>query len=144
MIIDKIENLGKYTHLSMVKQFLDEHPEPLENGKYIINDGCFVTAMEYETKDDAGLFEGHKKYIDLQMLISGSECIRVQTKSNCVLAVEYDTLKEAAFYTSEQYMNCYLDGSNFVLLTPDDLHNPGIMVNGKSEKVKKYVFKIAI
>ena len=144
MIIDKIKNLGNYAHLSAVKKFLDEHPEPLENGKYVINDGCFVNVMEYETREDNGLYEGHEKYIDLQMLISGEECIRVQNITDCAIAIEYDAQKDAAFYKSEQYMNCYLDGSNFVLLEPEDLHNPCLTVNNKSIRVKKYVFKIAI
>ena len=144
MITDKIKNLGNYAHLYAVKQFLDAHPDPLENGKYIIDDRCFLNVMEYETKEDKGLYEGHKKYIDLQMLISGEECIRVQNIADCTIAVEYDAQKDAAFYTAEHYMNCYLDGSNFVYLTPEDLHNCCVAENGKSVKVKKYVFKIAI
>ena len=144
MIIDKIKNLGKYAHLSVVKQFLDEHPEPLENGKYVINDCCFVNVSEYETKEDKGIYEGHERYNDLQMLISGNECIKIQHISDCRISTEYNEQKDVAFYTSEQYMNCYLDGSNFALLEPEDLHNPCLMIGDKPEKVKKYVFKILV
>ena len=142
MITDKIKNLGNYTQLAKVKSFLDSHPEPLENGKYIIDDSCFVNVMEYETRDDGGLYEGHEKYIDLQMLISGEECVRVQNIADCTITVAYDPEKDAAFYSSEKYMNYYLNGSNFILLEPEDLHNPCLKVNGRSVKVKKYVFKI--
>ena len=144
MIIDKIKNLGNYAQLSVVKQFLDEHPEPLENGKYVINDACFVNVMEYETREDKGLYEGHERYIDVQMLISGNECIRIQNRRDCRISVEYNDEKDAAFYTADQYMNCYLDGSNFAFLEPEDLHNPCLMVGDKPEAVKKYVFKVKI
>ena len=144
MIIDKIANLDRYTHLAKIKSFLDAHPKPLENGKYIIDDNCFVNVMEYETKEDTGLYEGHKQYIDLQMLISGEECIKVQNIRNCALTTEYDESKDAAFFKAEHCMNCYLDGSNFALLTPEDLHNCCVAQSGNSVKVKKYVFKIAV
>ncbi|MBQ8429634.1 MAG: YhcH/YjgK/YiaL family protein [Clostridia bacterium] len=93
-------------------------------------------------KDDEDLFEGHKRYIDLQMLISGQECIHVQNKRDCRLVEAYNEEKDVAFYHADTWMNCYLDGGNFILLTPNDLHNPSLKVRDKSA-VKKYVFKIA-
>ena len=144
MITDKLVNMGNYRQLDAVKAFLDGHPTPLENGRYVLNDDCFLNVMEYETREDTGIFEGHRKYIDLQMLICGSELVRVQNIADCALSVEHDDEKDAAFYTAKGAMNYYLDDSNFILLEPEDLHDPCITVGSSPVHVKKYVFKISV
>lgn len=144
MIVDMIEKMGNYKHLSKIKAFLDVHQNHvLENGKYILDENCYLVVSEYETKENECLFEGHRKYIDLQMLISGQECIQVQNKQDCRLVEEYDEERDVAFYCATNWMNFYLDGSNFILLTPADLHNPSLKIQEKC-KVKKYVFKIMV
>lgn len=142
MIIDKIINLSNYKHLEKVDQFLKRHTNILDNGKYIVDENCYLVVSEYKPKEDEGVFEGHQKYIDIQMLMVGEECVQVQTKNDCELVQEYDEQQDVAFYRAVHYMNCYLDGSNFILLTPNDLHNPSLCVGGNKVKVKKYVFKI--
>ena len=62
MIYDKLENLAKYPSLIRVKKFLDEQNGTiLNNGKYEIDESCYVAVSEYETgagKD----FEAHRVY----------------------------------------------------------------------------------
>ena len=50
MIYDTLENLSKYPSLAGVKKFLDEqNGKVLENGKYEIDENCYVAVSEYET-----------------------------------------------------------------------------------------------
>ena len=142
MIYDKLENLEKYPSLAKVKNFLDkQNGKILQNGKYEIDDNCYVAVSEYNTVESAGLFEGHLKYIDLQVIIDGEEYVHVQEKCKCKLQQVYDEVKDAAFYKADEYHNFYLGKGFFVVFDKNDLHRPCISVNGE-KKVKKYVFKL--
>ena len=50
----------------------------VENGKYPLEGGAYAVVSEYVTKaiEDAK-FEAHKKFIDVQLILSGKEIIGV-------------------------------------------------------------------
>ncbi len=141
-IIDKIENLHNYSEFKIVKEFLRKNKNRiLENGKYIINDECYLVVSEYNTYEPNGLFEGHLKYLDLQFIVEGEEYVHVQEKAKCELEQDYDSEKDAAFYKASIWHTLYLGKGFFAVFDADDLHRPCISVN-QVNKVKKYVFKI--
>ena len=77
MIADRIENLGKYesyeSELGAVRAFLLENdPETLAPGRYEINGNVFVNVVAY-APGEAGGFEAHREYSDLQYVVSGDE-----------------------------------------------------------------------
>ena len=74
MIADRIENLGKYEsyepELGAVRAFLLENdPETLAPGRYEINGNVFVNVVAY-APGEAGGFEVHREYSDLQYVVS--------------------------------------------------------------------------
>ena len=81
MIIDKIENAHIYTSISeWNKQIIRVYQRQLilrtlPAGKYPIDgDNIFALVSEYKTKSEAeGKLEAHRKYIDVQYVISGEE-----------------------------------------------------------------------
>ena len=141
MIYDKLENLEKYPSLAKVKNFLDkQNGKILQNGKYEIDENCYVAVSEYETgagKD----FEAHREYIDVQIVLSGREHIFVQNIQQGNPTTEYDEQKDIIFYNANDATAYVLDGRNFLVLDVDDLHKPCVAID-ESMKVKKYVFKI--
>lgn len=141
MIFDTLENLGKYPSLSRVKNFLDEqNGKVLENGKYEIDEDCYVSILEYETgvgKD----FESHREYIDVQIVLRGREYIFVQDIHQGTLITNYNKENDVVFYTVNDAKAYVLDGNNFIVLDVDDLHKACVAID-ESIKVKKYVFKI--
>jgi YhcH/YjgK/YiaL family protein len=141
MIYDKIENMGKYPLLEKVEAFLNEHKgQILENGKYILDENCYLAVSEYETgagKDH----EAHREYIDVQMLLKGREYIFVQDIQKGTPATEYNEQKDIIFYKAENGVAYELNDGNFLVLDTNDLHKPCVMIE-QPEKVKKYVFKI--
>lgn len=142
VIVDKVENLRNYPKYKKIERFLDKNKNDiLENGKYIIDDNCFVVVSEYHTKEPDGLFEGHLKYIDLQVIVAGEEYVHVQEKCKCELKKVYNEENDAAFYAADNWHNFYLGKGFFAIFDENDLHRPCIFVNAKI-KVKKYVFKI--
>ena len=48
--------------------------ENMSDGKYNISENIYANIQSYETKDNA-LYEAHRKYIDIQYMISGEEFI---------------------------------------------------------------------
>ena len=141
MIYDKIENMKNYPMLEKVANFLKaQNGKILENGKYDIDEDCYVAVMEYDTSEGKD-FEAHKKYIDVQMLLCGKENIFVQDLSKGTPVTEYNETKDIIFYRADDFKTYALNEENFLLLDTEDLHKPCVAID-KPIHVKKYVFKI--
>ncbi len=142
VVIDKVENLINYPKYKKIASFLLQNKNLiLENGKYALDENCYVVVSEYNTVEPTGLFEGHLKYVDLQVIVCGEECVHVQEKHKCELEKPYDELKDAAFYKAETWHTYYLGKGFFVVFDEEDLHRPCVSVT-ETKRVKKYVFKI--
>ncbi|MFN3667553.1 MAG: YhcH/YjgK/YiaL family protein, partial [Sediminibacterium sp.] len=80
MVIDQLSNAARYYGLGTLIEkallFL-QHTDlnTLENGKHELEgDALFAIVQEYDTKDPAQeKLESHKKYIDVQFVVSGTE-----------------------------------------------------------------------
>jgi YhcH/YjgK/YiaL family protein len=149
MIFDKIENAALYENISplLKKAFTyikQTDFSKLENGKHIIEeDNLFAIVQEYETKNDADCkLEAHKKYIDVQYIISGEEHIGVTPLINQKPCKEYDAENDYALYDDVSSFIKIIQ-TQFAVLFPDDLHKPGIKIN-VSGKVKKVVMKVRV
>ncbi len=83
--------------------------------------------------------EVHDSYIDVHILIEGSETIGLRDRSKCSGEVaKYDGDKDIAFMEEEPENFINLAPGNFVILFPHDAHAPLI---GEG-KIKKAVIKI--
>lgn len=141
MIYDTLENLCNYSEFSQIEDFLKKHEgEILPNGKYVINENCYVVASEYET-GEGSLFEAHRKYMDVQILALGREYVYVQNIRQGKIVNEYDSEKDFALYFANEAKPYLLDGTCFLALDAEDLHKPGVSVE-QPTAVKKYVFKL--
>jgi biofilm protein TabA len=148
MIIDKLSNSNRYALLSpRIKQAFDYlHQAELDTisaGKYEI-DGKNLYAMvqEYSTKPrEAGHWEAHRKYIDLQCMVAGTEQVGFALIDR-LEAGEYDPGKDFLPLKGKGDM-VRLESGNFMLLFPEDAHMPGLVID-TPRPVKKVVVKIAI
>lgn len=121
--------------------------EDVENGRYDFSDGVFVNVMTYETKrrSDA-FFEAHKKYIDIQIILSGREIIAVEPvdtmhKYECVQPFgDGDT---ELYAVNSECVDYVLNEGDFVILYPEDAHMPSVCIE-KPETVKKAVVKVPV
>lgn len=123
--------------------FLKNHNmDSLPAGKYII-DGTNVvaTVTEGPTKDfDKTNWESHRKFIDLQCVISGEEKLGVYPVAKATVTKEYDEKSDAANYSAEG--NYYIAGSHtFFIFFPADAHRPNITPGGNKVE-KKMVIKV--
>ncbi len=146
MITDKLENIQNYTDLpKVVLDFIKSLNIGIQLGKQILSEDVYVNIEEYSTKlvSDAK-FETHKEYIDIQILLKGSEEIYYADNKELNVDVPYDTSRDIAFYSDRvaEYPKFRLDGTNFIILYPPEAHAPQVSIDEKPQKVKKVVVKI--
>src|SRR6185312_12262794 len=105
MIFDKIENSAIYESISpLIKKAFEYLKQTdfsgMENGKHEVDgDNLFAIFQEYNTKNDADAkLEAHRKYIDVQYVISGEELIGVRPLINQAPCKEYDAENDYALY----------------------------------------------
>lgn len=152
MIFDKMDNIADYYEelplLKKVGAFVDAfNKNKCEDGSYEIDgDRVFAMIQSYRTKQQTPemMFEAHKKYIDLQYIVSGMEKIRWAKLDKVELAEEkYSSGGDIAFYKGEAAYDFTLTKGTFLLLYPEDAHMPGLSAD-KDVAVRKIVFKILV
>lgn len=104
----------------------------------------FVAVSEYNSKDlNETKYESHKKYIDIQYVISGTEKMGLTRLDEVQLDGNYDEEKDLAFYVSDKGEYHTATPGNFLVFFPDDVHRPSVKA-GESVLVKKAVVKLLI
>jgi YhcH/YjgK/YiaL family protein len=152
MIIDTLKNAALYAGLgekfAAGFAFLSRAvAEDLAPGKYEIDgDAIYASVQEYETFPVEGrVFEGHKRYIDLQFIAKGKERMEILDIARAKEIKPYDEGIEAALFTeSETPTTAIFREGDFAIFFPHDLHRPGLRADGEACAVKKIVVKIEI
>jgi YhcH/YjgK/YiaL family protein len=111
----------------------------------IDGDNLFALVSEYTTKNEEDAkFEAHRKYVDIQYVISGSEQMSIApvSKKGEVLT-PYDDTKDLEFMTVTESSHYVATPERFFLFFPSDLHRPSVKV-GENAQVKKVVIKVKL
>ena len=85
----------------------------------------------------------HREYLDLQMVVRGTETFLFQAIDLGEPAIPYDKKKDVEFYTAPYHSSVVLDETNFALVFPNDLHVGNVTIEEESN-VKKLVFKLKV
>ena len=114
-------------------------------GKYELEGGAYVSVQEYTTKARSeAKYEAHKKFIDIQLILSGRELIAVTPIEKMEIKDEYNEAKDVMFFQHNDECTDYvLEVGDFLILYPQDVHMPGVCVNEKSS-VRKIVVKVPV
>jgi YhcH/YjgK/YiaL family protein len=148
MVIDCIKNSFLYYELSPLLTVAFDYIRStglssIAAGRYDI-DGCnlYTIVNEYTTKPKLrGKWEAHRRYIDLQYIIRGTERIGYGPITR-MKPGPYDPEKDCLFLEGTGDFLTLREG-DFMVLWPGDAHMPGIEADGP-EPVKKAVFKILV
>ena len=119
----------------------------LENGRHDINDQIYMNVMEPETAEPSSKkAELHHEYLDVQVLIRGTENIEVGT--NYPDLSKYESYNEADDYQLcagiDDKFTITMKPKMFAVFYPYEPHKPCCVVNGKTEKIKKLVVKVPV
>ena len=134
MIIDKLENAHKYPQIPL--DALKKAISGLELGRHELSDSIYINVEEYTTKTE-NRFEIHKKYADIQILLEGKERLDYGYSK----PAQYNEDRDFAFFDTDVVSSIVLDGTNFVMLFPEEAHRPQMAINSPA-KVKKAVIKV--
>lgn len=151
MIADSIENSSRYNFgpaWDTAFNFLKTLSPESETGRRIIQgDDLFAGIDCYDTKArEAAKLETHRKYIDIQVLLSGTEVIEIFPKHELSVSEPYDLSRDAEFYQvpPKAHAKVTLKPGQFLVFFPDDAHMPCLMAGDSPEPVKKVVVKVAV
>jgi biofilm protein TabA len=116
----------------------------LSRGNHVIDgDNVYAIVTEAPSKDlDKTVFESHKKYIDLQLVITGEENMSKAPLNSVTVSKAYDQRTDMANYTGDGKIYTVPAGT-FMLFFPADAHRPNITPGG-NKTVKKVVIKIKV
>lgn len=142
MILDVLENAHRYLALNrgFAKAFeflLRPDLKELSVGKYEI-DGDRVYAMVSKEpgrrKEDAQL-ETHRKYIDIQLVLAGTDTMGWRPGSSCnQLAKDYDQNSDIQFFADKPDAWLPVESGAFAVFFPEDAHMP-LISTGQIHKV---------
>lgn len=147
MIIDKIENWSLYFKepiFSEIKIELGNYNSTSPNGVYKTHENYYFKVMSYDTKLDSKIIESHRKEVDVQILFSGNENIKIYNNTDVAVIEAYDEESDCQFYRNigNPITEINLRPGYMAIFFPDDIHHPQFAVEGKIETLKKLVLKI--
>lgn len=152
MICASVEHLDRHKGMS---QNLDRAIEWIQSGAWkerteegkLVIDGerVFAGFDRYESKlPSEGLLETHRRHIDIQMVVTGSEYVEVRPDIGLEVAVPYVDDVEFQSVPADPSHQVVLTPGTALILFPEDSHRPGLALGGVKEPVFKMVVKILI
>jgi YhcH/YjgK/YiaL family protein len=148
MIFDTLDKHALYSGLgynlpAALKFLLETDLTSLPIGRMDIDgDNLYALVQEYVTKPvEQGVWEAHRKYIDVQYMVSGTERMGVANLRTMQLG-EYVAEKD---FQPMRGLGNHLDvfAGAFVIFFPADAHMPGLQTH-RSELIRKVVLKVKI
>ena len=148
MIIDTLDNLGKYVALNPlfadVVEFLKTHDlQTMEAGKYPIKDKDLFLNLSLTTQrtKETAFLETHIEMIDIQVPITCAETFGYSPLCD-LPAFEYKAEKDITKYGGtkpQTYVT--VNPGQFAIFFPQDGHAPCII---EKEEIKKAIFKVKV
>lgn len=115
----------------------------LTTGRYELEGSDLIAIIdEYTTKDEqTARFEAHRKYADIQYVISGEERIGITLLNNTKVTVPFDEEKDIVFLDASEFEYKDANPARLFVFFPEDAHCPGVK-NLKNSIVRKVVVKV--
>ena len=148
MILDVLENAHRYlVHnkgFSKAIEFLFRPDlKELQSGEYEIDGGRVYAIVAKETgrKEEDASLEIHEKYIDIQLVLAGTDNMGWKSKSSCKKTTgEYDKESDVQFFADDPDVTFSVKPGSFVVFFPEDAHMPSI----SEGKLHKVIVKVAV
>lgn len=151
MIFDRLANQHLY-HLGDAWReafdFLRAADPALADGKHHLRgDELFAIVMGYQTQSSAtSELEAHRRYLDIQMLLSGREKVLCHFVPDLAVLKAYDSATDFELYQIPPIAPAHfiLSPGNFLALFTHDAHMPCLTLDHGPEPVRKVVVKVAM
>lgn len=148
MIYDRLDNLEQYTglfeNLDTCIEWIQTHDmDEVPFGRTDIQgDDIYLNVMECDNRPDSEMsFETHSRYMDLQMVLEGSQLYQVALE-DLEETQEYDEAEDVALYKGTPSCAGVLDEERFAVFMVEEAHKTNIRPADCPKSVKA-VFKIS-
>ena len=148
MILDSLKNAAASVSLNpRFKQafdfILNNDLSKMEPGKIVLDgDNLFVSLVEITgKKPEEAKMEAHRKYIDIQVVLTGQEKMGWTAIESCTHETDpYSAEKDIIFYTDKPTTYLTVNPGQFAIFFPEDGHAPAI----GDGPIKKAIVKVLI
>jgi len=147
MIVDELKNARKYCSINHAFEkafmFLERNDlSKMADGKYEIEgDGIYASLSRYDTKSsEKSLWEAHKKYIDIHLVVSGVERIGYSQQERLMSSQDYNDEKDVMLLAGTGDFVTIKPGM-FAIFFAGEAHMPGTIID-TSQAVTKVVIKV--
>ncbi len=148
MILDRLEESGRYTQIHpLFPRAFDALARAdlrsLPAGRYPIEgERLYLVITNEEGKGtDGAVLESHRKYIDIQFVVEGTDMIGWRPAAECPdVIARYDPSKDVELYGEKPHAWSRVTGSAFALFFPSDAHAP----LGGTGLLRKAIVKVGI
>lgn len=151
MIYDKIQYSSLYKcdneYITKALDFLKTKDlNALEKGRHEIDgENLFALVLEYDTHPLLeGKWEAHRKYYDIQYIVSGTERIAISNINTMKSEGPYNEEGDYELFSGSVGELITLDEKDFIVLSPHEVHQPGLSIDGNTQKIRKVVVKAMI
>ena len=147
IITDNLERAEEYYHLhpafEKVFAFLrKDNLTELPTGRHEIDGDrlfCMIDKCPGRSRNEAKL-EAHRKFIDIQYIIAGTDEMGSSPIADCKLAdAAYDTWKDIEFFNDKPQSWTNVPTGSFIIFFPERAHAPLV----SNSQIHKAVVKIA-
>ncbi|MBE7067718.1 MAG: DUF386 domain-containing protein [Clostridiales bacterium] len=124
-----------------ITEFIQKNDmKTLPCGKYPLNDTDFVNVVSVQTKESDGVFEAHKKYVDVFYMITGDERVDYSETVD-EMTKDYVEADDYFLCTAKNIDSTYSREKEFCVLDTEELHKPSVCIEQPTQ-IKKAIFKI--
>ena len=158
MIFTNVNDEVQNKRLAKDIQFCIEYAKKNENrilslvhGSYDVgyNDIKMNVGKYFTKKENEKIWESHKKYLDVQIMINGTEKVAISNIRNMEVK-SFDSEKDLVILEGEKEFDLVMRTGDVLVFFPNDVHKPELNISetdnsGSIRKiVTKVVFKIEI
>jgi YhcH/YjgK/YiaL family protein len=140
MIIDKLENIGRYAAFvkdaAELENFFRTHSVSVlakpGNPTAVDGTGYTIVPTRMEPKPpEERQWEGHRRFTDIHITLEGRECLRWIPLSLLSIPKVYNEQADVEFYADTvEGMPLHVEAGYFVIFLPEDYHKPLIAEQG--------------
>jgi len=132
VILDTLHRAGRYDALHPLfsrafTALMGEDLASLPEGRHTVcGDDCtLVISREGGKGKERAVLESHRRFIDVQMVLSGTDLIGWRPAADCRTVVRaYDAGRDVALYGDAPLVWCAVTGPLFTVFFPEDAHAP--------------------
>ena len=156
-INDKLQNSSLAKDIQFCIDYAEKNREKilsLENGSYDVGyNRIKMNVGKYFTKrEEEKFWESHKKYLDVQIMIDGSERVAFNNIRN-MKEKSFNSERDLVILDGDKMFDVIIENGDVLVFFPNDVHKPELDIfNSENEEkcednkkiVTKVVFKIEI